>query len=305
MSELQRQLLSGLEAEGFKARMVAATHLPELRDQIQSLREAELIDRELYRQGLSFFRFDYAAELPAVRSLLIVALPEPVIRVRLEWHGQARGVVIPPIYSPHGDRQLDAVLQTVLGGAGYHFLRAQLPLKLLAVRSGLAEYGRNNVSYIAEWGSYYRLKAFVTDLDCQQDRWQPASRMRACDGCQACLANCPTKCIDPGRELIHAERCLTFFNESADPFPEWVDPSWHNAAIGCMACQSVCPQNTGRGHWQESADSLSSREVELLVAGCDFGQLPERLSRWLTEWQLVGDYRSGVLSRNLRALLSC
>lgn len=51
----------------------------------------------------------------------------------------------------------------------------------------------------------------------------------------ACLIECPTGAIGKDRFLLHAERRLVFHNErpAGVPFPDWIDPAWHNALFGC------------------------------------------------------------------------
>jgi len=95
----------------------------------------------------------------------------------------------------------------------YQIARMALPLKILAVRSELASYGKNNISYIPGMGSFYRLIAFYSDFPCQEDIWLEPQMMKHCHNCSACLDNCPTGAITSGGFLLHAERCITFHNE--------------------------------------------------------------------------------------------
>jgi len=78
------------------------------------------------------------------------------------------------------------------------------------------------------------------------------------------------------RFLVHIERCLTFHNEHpADvPFPEWIDPSWHNCLVGCMVCQKVCPANKKVLNWIEPGPIFSEDETKLLVKGTILDDLP-------------------------------
>ncbi len=54
-------------------------------------------------------------------------------------------------------------MRSILGPAGIEVARARIPVKLLAVRTGLAQYGRNNIAYVRNMGSLVRLDAFCTD----------------------------------------------------------------------------------------------------------------------------------------------
>ena len=126
-----------------------------------------------------------------------------------------------------------------------------MPEKLLAVRSGLARYGKNNITYVPGMGSLHRLAVFVSDLPCVEDNWGEVKTLKTCDGCTACMDACPTGAIVSDRFLIHAERCITFHNERIEEFPEWLDSSWHNCLVGCLRCQWVCPENRDVRQWVE------------------------------------------------------
>jgi len=88
-----------------------------------------------------------------------------------------------------------------------------LPLKILALRSELASYGKNNISYIPGRGSFYMLIVFYTDFPCQEDIWVKPQIMKICHTYSAYIDNCPTGAITSGGFLLRAERCITFYNE--------------------------------------------------------------------------------------------
>jgi len=48
-------------------------------------------------------------------------------------------------------------------------VKAIFPFKTLATRTGLAKYGKNNITYTECGGSYHRLTAFYTDMDLETD----------------------------------------------------------------------------------------------------------------------------------------
>ena len=173
-------------------------------------------------------------------------MPQPVTRLKFEWQGNIYPAEIAPNYifkddETHAEEKLNAVL----GPHGYKIVKARLALKTLAVRSGLAECGRNNISYISEFGSFYRLMAFYTDCPCEEDNWGDVKEMKICENCSLCLENCPTGSISSERFLIRAEKCLGSLNQREPNSSHWVQlqPDWLNAFIGCMSCQSICPVN--------------------------------------------------------------
>jgi len=184
---------------------------------------------------------------------------------------------------------------------GYRVAEARLPVKLLAVRSGLASYGKNNIAYVSGFGSFHRLTAFYSDFPLEEDSWQEMKMMDRCKSCQSCLKACPTGAVISERFLLRAEKCVTYFNEEPGDFPAWIERSWHNCLVGCMYCQKVCPLNKDVLGWIERGAEFSSDETELLLEGTVFDNLPPDTQEALRRLDLVDYYE--VLPRNLGVLL--
>ena len=126
-------------------------------------------------------------DLPGARSAIVGAYPDPPVRFRFEWRGGRVELLVPPtyLYGLAKDARVQAALTEVLSPECYRVVRTQLPVKRLAVRSGLAEYGKNNITYVAGMGGFHRLAVFYSDLPCERDTWQAPSMMAACKLCQA------------------------------------------------------------------------------------------------------------------------
>jgi epoxyqueuosine reductase len=284
---------------------VPAEHLRDLQEEIENRRQQGFFDEEFYRERLAGFKFDPPDDLPEARSLIVVAVPQPQIRFTFTWKGEAIPLVVPPtyLYWREADKQVEEFVTGILRAKGYRAVQAVLPEKLLAARSGLGAYGRNNICYVEGLGSFHRPVALISDVPCPEDTWQEARMLERCQKCQACLRACPTGAIAAERFLLHAERCLTFRNEKPGsvPFPEWLDPAWHNCLVGCMACQRVCPENKGFLGWIEEGAAFSAEESALLLGGVPPGQLPAALLDKLTRWDLVD--LLDILPRNLGVFL--
>jgi len=302
---MKQDLLGKLEERGYAARIVPIHHLGDLREGIEGAYKRGLIDEDVYREYLTVLRFEPPASLPDARSLIVVAVPQPSVQFTFTWDGKPAPLVVPPTYlkSRQVDRQVEDVLAEILHPAGYRVTPAPVPKKLLAVCSGLAVYGRNNVSYVDGMGSFYRLAAFASDLPCLEDTWQKPRMMEACQKCAACRRKCPTGAITVERFLLHAERCIVFHNEkpTSVPFPGWIDASAHNCLVGCMTCQRVCPQNKDFVHWVEEGAAFSQEETTLLLQGQILDRLPPATADKL-ERSGLASYLD-VLPRNLAALL--
>lgn len=125
---------------------------------------------------------------------------------------------------PRGLKLTDAKehIKIIAEQAGYRVaVRPGLPLKRLAVQSGLAMYGRNNLTYISGMGSYYSLVAFVTDIPCTNHTWREAPvTAPLCETCDICITNCPTGAISKDRFIVDSSKCKV-----------------------CSKCRSRCPMN--------------------------------------------------------------
>lgn len=298
------ELRSRLEEEGYQSRTVSVQHLRDLQESIEGSHSRGLLNEEFYQERLTSFTFKPSNLLPKATSLIVVAVPRPTIRAIFTWRGESVPLLIPPTYTAYHetDRRVRDLLSKVLTPGGYCVAQAALPLKTLAVRSGLGDYGRNNICYVPGMGSFHQLAAFYTDLPSHEDSWREPKMMERCQSCQACLKGCPTGAITSERFLIRAERCLSFHNERAAKFPAWIGPSWHNCVVGCLRCQGVCPQNVSFLKWIEEGEVFSEEETTLILDCVPQDRLPTETVKKLEKLELI-EYLD-VLPRNLDALLS-
>jgi epoxyqueuosine reductase len=209
--------------------------------------------------------------------------------------------VIPSNYSHKTDEYAKNIIESHLKPEGYHFEKAHLPLKSLAVHSGLAEYGRNNISYVKGMGSFFRLVAFVSNLPCFEDNWAEFKILERCETCTLCQKMCPTGAIPSDRFLLRAERCLSFFSEWPGKFPDWLDPSWHHCLVGCLMCQNTCPINRDFANNIEKSVAFSAVETELILKETPEDRLPQETLEKLERLD-IAEY-IGLLGRNLQVLI--
>ena len=303
MTEIVPRLLDMLEQRGWKGRIVRVERLVDLKEAIDDRYARGLLDEALYREQLGALSFDLPEELPEARSIIVVAVPVPQVRIVLRWKGERRAVVVPPTYVAYSatTARVQAILAAWIEQAGYRAAKPSLPLKTLAVGSGLAEYGRNNICYVRGMGSFIQLVASFSDLPCTHDTWREPRALERCESCVACLQRCPTGAIPRDRFLLHAERCLTYHNEGADDLPAWVDPSWHHCLVGCMRCQSVCPENKTVLGWFDDRAEFSEQETALLVERVPLELLPSETATKLQGLEINEDYQ--ILCRNLSLLV--
>ncbi len=193
------------------------------------------------------------------------------------------------------------LLKAHLEPQGYQLQKVRLPDKLLAVRSGLAQYGNNIITYAKGMGSFHGPGVFISDLPCEADSWGEPTVLEHCENCNACMKACPTDAIGSDRFQLYAERCLTFHNERSNDFPDWLSPSWHNCLVGCMICQKVCPANKDVVKWTEAGATFDSEETDLILNGVSEKRLPRETVEKLKKQDIMRYY--DVLGRNLRVLI--
>ncbi len=299
--EVLDALQASLEQWGFKSAVVSAERSLELRRTIEEGRASNLINSAVFRQYAAYFENMLSQDVPWARSIVVVAVPRPALEVTFDIDGKQRTLIIPPTYEHSIDETVTSAIESSLVPHGFQICRAMLPLKLLAVRSGIARYGKNNVAYVEGMGSFHRLLAFYSDMPVESDSWREPQVLDACDGCQACTKHCPTGAIDPDRFQLHTERCLTLHNESSEQFPQWIDKSWHHCLVGCMQCQHYCPENKDVRLWKEHLAEFTQEETALILAGVTSDQMPPSIIAKFRTTGLLEDPIS--LTRNLKSAL--
>src|SRR3972149_4889651 len=99
-----------------------------------------------------------------VRGGVVIAVPAPGVRLTFHGKGAAREAVLPPTYAGYNatTRRVQDAVTSMLEEGGWRSARPLLPLKTLAAHSGLATYGRNNITYVPGMGSYAQLVALFS-----------------------------------------------------------------------------------------------------------------------------------------------
>jgi epoxyqueuosine reductase len=298
--KMTNTLTEELAIRGYEGKVLSSNYIFELQREIESQYQRGLFDEAFYAEELTGFNFKIPETISDAKSMIVVAAPQPQVRVTFNWDGKSYPCVIPPTYSYATDERIKNLLEQHLVPKGYRFEKVILPWKLLAVHSGLAQYGKNNITYIQGMGSFYRLVAFVSDLPCSEEHWQELEVLEQCGNCDACMKACPSGAIGADRFLLHGERCVTFHNERQGEFPRWLKPSWHNCLVGCMVCQKVCPINKAFRKWVVDGPAFSEEETQSILFEKDENKAMPGVVRKLEALDMI-DYRK-VLGRNLSVL---
>ncbi|NLT14332.1 MAG: hypothetical protein GXY05_08315 [Clostridiales bacterium] len=293
------------ESHGEEFRILPITCLEKLENDAHDITHGEYASK--FTKAVARFMYDLKLPDPGfdIASIIVAASPSPIVRIFFRHHGRRIPVTMPPTYMEMLSRykEIEKGLNEKLNPTGHHVIAAdRLMQKILAVRSGLSQYGRNNVSYVVGLGSFVRLTSFYSDIPCEETGWYDLTQMPSCKSCTLCLDNCPSKAIKADRYLIDASICLTAANEHQGDFPGWVDPSMHNCIVGCMKCQEVCPHNKKALDNIVEPVEFTEEETQYILDGKPLDGAPEE---FLDKVKLLGiEVYYNVIPRNLRALMN-
>lgn len=265
---------------------------------------------EVYNQQSAHFNlndYNYYADTsydfcilnnPSIKSIFITATPSPYYILRIDGSVDLR---IPPIYGNRTNivNESKRITEMVFSQYGYHTYSVTLPKKLIAVHCGLASYGNNGITYIKEFGSYFRLTMFASDYECSDKSvWTDITMMKSCQKCGKCVQICPVAALEKGSAWVNTNKCITRFNEQSGGFPEWIHQNYHNSLVGCSKCQEICPQNFTKT--KEIIISVNKEIVRQIMDINSYDELNQKTKDFLSE--LCIDRYFCVLKRNIEVL---
>ncbi|MBE0636509.1 hypothetical protein IH601_10980 [Candidatus Bipolaricaulota bacterium] len=302
---LQRTTLEG-EKIAYNYATLAVARLEEMQAFMDKLIELERISSQaVFQKYVRDAHFALPAELPQARSIVVFALYTPLMRALFHTRVKAADILVPPQYYGLGlpkDAASTIVRNEILASSDSRLERlTHGHLKLLAVQSGLAQYGRNNISYVEGMGSFITLAAFVTS-ETLPDEWTDLATMPQCATCTICLDNCPTGAIRAEEFVIDAGKCLTLYNEISGDFPEWIQSDIHNAYIGCMRCQLLCPANHAVVQDAGRLPDITQDETRAILAADPAAPEIASAANKL-RMDLSNEETLRIVSRNVRAIL--
>ncbi len=292
-----------------KYRTMSVEHFPELQEDVDNLRRGGRLSRNaIYRKYIDKLKFRVPESFQQAKSLIILATSTPAMETDFHYRGKAHRVTIPPQYYDDGITLADLtqmVRTTILKDPKAELEYAKgIHLKLTAVRSGLGRYGSNNICFVDGLGTFLTLHAFFTDRVFPEDHWGPIAMLEACRECTICYGICPTNAIVRENFVIDAGRCISLYNETDGEFPPWILPAMHNALMGCMKCQSGCPENEKAPPPAGRLEDVTEDETAAILAGKPDQALLASLNRKLRGFSGSGSPESfPILTRNLNVLI--
>ena len=313
------------DEKGYRAGWGDFALLDDARKTVDDLAESGLIDMELYEGFLKRgFTYRPKAGSEGLVNVIIISVPRSHNYVVFETADGPLRAIVPATYLGYGEtrdrvrRELESYIASRFPKRQYRLENLSAPFKSVATRAGIVTYGRNNITYAPGCGSSHQLVGFFTDIGPEAPVEQVDPRATygtgdsGCSRCEACVRACPTAALSPDRFTVRASRCVTHLNEYRGPWPEWLSPTAHNALVGCMRCQEVCPRNKGRMVFEPAPESFTREETEAILATADAGE--DKSSDWTPPagavWESVtrkltamGLYLEPFLGRNLKALM--
>ena len=290
----------------YQYRTFSVEHLREAKHWFEKLRKnGQLSANKTFQSYIGGFCFDQRAVMPDAKSFIIFAVPQLLQSITFHHQGEQYDIKIPTGYVDNGitGAMLKSRIRKDIIRDPEKKLkgRVRLPLKTLAVRSGLAEYGRNNITYVNGYGSYHALYGLFTDKELD-DNWGPMKMLRLCKGCSVCTRECPTKCIRTSNFVIDEGRCLALYSEVPGGMPAWIKPDAHNALIGCLKCQFDCPANAEGSLHIEKIAEMTEEETDLILKQGTDKEVLQKIREKLVTFPIADDL--AYFSRNLKLVLA-
>lgn len=247
----------------------------------------------------------YVLDIPELdftpKSIVIIVWRMKMANVVFHYKGKAIQSNIDDAYMYSTEEEL---IETLFKEEGLHLKDYfWLPLKRLANRAGLVEYGRNNITYSEDWGSLIRIKGYFSDIEPEDWQWREVKNMELCSSCGACVKNCPTGALRNDSFIVETDKCISLYNEiGSKPLPEWIPKTAHCRLVDCMKCQEVCPKNKEILRNISETIVFSEDEAETILAGSDYKSFPEEIKEKLKFFNSQF-FNIDFIPQNLRALL--
>jgi epoxyqueuosine reductase len=251
---------------GNKLQLIPISRLQDIKAELEVFRKTEELNGFQKWIISDLYKFDLPPADFTIRSILIIAIPHPFYAT-VEFIKQGKKYNFLSLVMSDFE-QTEKDLQDFLATQNYHILPApNIPLKRMAVKSGLAVYGRNNITYVEGLGSLYSFASYFSDAPCDDPTWVELRMAERCTHCWACFNNCPTGAIRKDRFIIDNERCLSNLNESPGEFPAWLPKSVHHCLYDCLKCQIICPMDKAYLSNTIGPIQFSEDETERLISG--------------------------------------
>ncbi|MDR0916283.1 MAG: hypothetical protein LBN02_03745 [Oscillospiraceae bacterium] len=288
-------------SRGIPIRVIPVSRLAELRDSTDTFRASRTLPPTSER-FLSITSYD-VPELPFAAQSLIIAVTKSYSYAELIFRKNARDYrVYSAMVNPYDTTETDNYITQAAESAGYHAVKAAgwLPMKMLGVSSGLAVYGRNNVTYTPEFGSFFLYSAYFSDMPPENGEWRGFTTAPQCASCGDCLRRCPTGALTEGEYLVDVSRCYSMLSTNAGEFPEFVPQSAHHTVMRCLKCTYSCQLNRDAVKYALPPEYFDEDETAFVLSGASYDTAADALQR---KAKLFGLSMFPTIPRNIQACM--
>jgi epoxyqueuosine reductase len=265
-----RNIYEWSQERGYRIGIGGIDLLKNVIEELEQRKTRREIDPNFFEENLSFIRDLNDFEMKQPSSLIMIAAPRSAHIVNFEFDEKIIEMVLPPTYVDYRSlfENIRQELEKHVFAGQVQVTTLSAPLKVLACLLGVVSYGRNNLTYIPEFGSYFQLAGFLVNTlipktESIENKMKPV--LSECANCNACIKACPMGVINRDRFLIHAEKCYTLYSESLSPIPSEIHSPSPDCIIGCMKCQVICPVNKDRLKFKYTGVSFSSKETHAIL----------------------------------------
>ena len=112
--ELNTAIYDRLESSGHKGEIVSVRHVNDLRERLRGQYQQELLDEKFHTEWLQHFDYGVSKEVADTGSLIIVATPQPQVRIGFNVNGIPHTFIVPATYSHGTDKPVERLLEDVL-----------------------------------------------------------------------------------------------------------------------------------------------------------------------------------------------
>jgi epoxyqueuosine reductase len=165
----------------------------------------------------------------------------------------------------------EKLISEYLASAGHAAVVSnRIPFKMAAVRSGIAQYGKNCLVHSDQFGSYLELGCVITDAPLESSNL--SAETSDCGDCNACLGGCPTGAIDRPYQVV-PDQCMGRWLGDGLRIPREFREKVGINILRCSKCHDICPKNRGLSPRQYAPFPLekfdSSPELIPLLLGSE------------------------------------
>ncbi|MBZ9685904.1 4Fe-4S binding protein [Clostridium estertheticum] len=251
---------------GDRLKVISIEHLKELKEIIGDFKDQEELNGFQKWIINELYQFEILEEDFKVNSIILIAIHHPFY-AKVDFLKEGKKKTFLSLVRADFNKT-EEYLRKYVEEKGYFIeVTKNLPMKRLGTHSGLAKYGRNNITYIDGLGSNFSYASYFSDMMCKEDTWSEVKNAEACDKCNLCIESCPTGAIRKDRFLIDNQKCLSCINEIPGEFPAWIPVTAHHTLYDCLICQRNCPMNYEQVDNVIECVSFTEEETNMLLDG--------------------------------------